>query len=102
MGLLYQLCRQETCFNAWSLFQCEFERRKSDGTTTLGLLNPAENNTAGNTCDAKVSKSSLLIWFIADTFSRYVEGWERFEVRTLSEPVTRMPYSYLRLRRLGS
>ncbi|XP_062997178.1 bromodomain-containing protein 7 [Elgaria multicarinata webbii] len=23
--------------------QCEFERRKSDGTTTLGLLNPAEN-----------------------------------------------------------
>nr|XP_034973080.1 bromodomain-containing protein 7 isoform X2 [Zootoca vivipara] len=25
--------------------QCEFERRKPDGTTTLGLLNPAENNT---------------------------------------------------------
>uniref|UniRef100_A0A8D0BJL5 Bromodomain containing 7 n=1 Tax=Salvator merianae TaxID=96440 RepID=A0A8D0BJL5_SALMN len=25
--------------------QCEFERRKSDGTTTLGLLNPAENNS---------------------------------------------------------
>nr|XP_056718355.1 bromodomain-containing protein 7 [Euleptes europaea] len=24
--------------------QCEFERRKPDGTTTLGLLNPAENN----------------------------------------------------------
>ncbi|XP_053127487.1 bromodomain-containing protein 7 isoform X2 [Hemicordylus capensis] len=26
--------------------QCEFERRKPDGTTTLGLLNPAENNAA--------------------------------------------------------
>ncbi|XP_058010905.1 bromodomain-containing protein 7 isoform X2 [Ahaetulla prasina] len=25
------------------LFQCEFERRKPDGTTTLGLLTPAEN-----------------------------------------------------------
>uniref|UniRef100_H9GKY0 Bromodomain containing 7 n=1 Tax=Anolis carolinensis TaxID=28377 RepID=H9GKY0_ANOCA len=24
--------------------QCEFERRKPDGTTTLGLLNPAENS----------------------------------------------------------
>ncbi|XP_048371736.1 bromodomain-containing protein 7 isoform X2 [Sphaerodactylus townsendi] len=24
--------------------QCDFERRKPDGTTTLGLLNPAENN----------------------------------------------------------
>ncbi|XP_066493190.1 bromodomain-containing protein 7 [Tiliqua scincoides] len=26
--------------------QCEFERRKPDGTTTLGLINPAENNAA--------------------------------------------------------
>uniref|UniRef100_A0A8D0GTR1 Bromodomain containing 7 n=1 Tax=Sphenodon punctatus TaxID=8508 RepID=A0A8D0GTR1_SPHPU len=33
--------------------QCEFERRKPDGTTTLGLLNPADSN-AGESCYGSV------------------------------------------------
>ncbi|XP_054856637.1 bromodomain-containing protein 7 isoform X2 [Eublepharis macularius] len=37
--------------------QCEFERRKPDGTTTLGLLNPAEN-IAGGPNSAKLGVTS--------------------------------------------
>lgn len=36
-----------TGINFIILFQCEFERRKPDGTTTLGLLNPVDLTAGG-------------------------------------------------------
>lgn len=47
-------------FEYFGSLQCEFERRKPDGTTTLGLLHPVDPIVGGKFTDQNVH--DLAIW----------------------------------------
>lgn len=52
--------KQFTTFEYFGSLQCEFERRKPDGTTTLGLLHPVDPIVGGKFTDQNVHE--LAVW----------------------------------------